>query len=62
MSEIVNLRIARKRAVRDQAERAAADQRLAHGTSKAQRSLAQARQSKAARDHEHHRINTGDNQ
>ena len=37
MAEIVNLRIARKRAARSNAERSAAEQRLAHGASKSER-------------------------
>ena len=42
MAEIVNLRMARKRAARSKAERRAAEQRLAHGVSKSERDHAAA--------------------
>ena len=56
MGDLVNLRAARKRAKRRQAEREAAAKRLVHGTAKAQRDLQQARRDKARDDLEAHRI------
>jgi hypothetical protein len=55
MGEIVNLRIARKRAKRRDGETAAAARRLAHGTPKALRQEIDARRDKAARDIDGHR-------
>jgi len=60
MAELVNLRTVRKRAKRQQDERHAAANRLIHGQPKHVRSLDQAREAKAARDLEQHRIDTGD--
>ena len=60
MAEIVNLRIARKRAARDKAERHAAEQRLAHGTSQAERVRAAADREKARQALDQHRIEPGD--
>ena len=60
MAEIVNLRSARKRAERQRHEERAASNRLAHGTSKAERSLAEAHNDKASRHLDLHRIETGD--
>jgi hypothetical protein len=60
MAEIVNLRIARKRATRSKAESNAAEQRLAHGASKSERSQTAADQDKARRTLDQHRIETGD--
>jgi hypothetical protein len=60
MAEIVNLRTARKRATRRQHAERAASNRLAHGTSKAERSLVEARSDKASRQLDLHRIETGD--
>jgi Domain of unknown function (DUF4169) len=56
MGDLVNLRAARKRAKRQQAEREAAAKRLAHGTAKAQRNLQRTRRDKASDDLEAHRI------
>jgi hypothetical protein len=60
MGPVVNLRIARKRAKRRQAERAAASRRLAHGRSKAERNLERSRSDKAEKGLDQHRIETGD--
>jgi len=60
MAEIVNLRIARKRAARSKAEGHAAGQRLAHGASKSERDRAAADQNKARQTPDQHRIETGD--
>ena len=60
MTEIVNLRIARKRAARSKAEDRAAEQRLAHGVSKPQRDRAAAERDKARETLDQHRIEPGD--
>ena len=60
MSEIVNLRRARKQAARRRAEETAAASRLRHGRSKAERELAAAREAKAGRELDRHRIEPGD--
>jgi hypothetical protein len=60
MAEIVNLRIARKRAARGQAEQQAAAKRLAHGVAKLQRDRAAAERDKARETLDQHRIETGD--
>jgi hypothetical protein len=60
MAEIVNLRIARKRATRSKAEGHAAEQRLAHGASKTERDRTAADQDKARQTLDQHRIETGD--
>ena len=60
MADIVNLRIARKRARRSQEETSAAAQRHAGGRSKAERTLAAARRDKARRDLDWQRIERGD--
>jgi len=60
MAEIVNLRIARKRAARSKAEGQAAQQRIAHGTPKSERDRANAESDRASRELERHRIETGD--
>jgi hypothetical protein len=62
MGELVNLRTARKRAKRRDAEHSAASRRLAHGRSKAERALKQSRNEKAQNDLDQHRIKTGDRQ
>ena len=49
MTEVVNLRLARKRRDRDARSEAAAANRVAHGVPKAERALAKARAEKAAR-------------
>jgi hypothetical protein len=60
MAEIVNLRIARKRAARIKAEDNAAEQRLAHGVPKSERDHAVADRDKARQFLDQHRIDTGD--
>jgi Domain of unknown function (DUF4169) len=60
MVELTNLRIARKRAKRRQEETRADANRLAHAQPKLMRKLAVARQEKAKRDLDRHRIETGD--
>ena len=62
MGDLVNLRTARKRAKRRQAEQQAASNRLVHGRSKAERALTQAQSDKARQDLDEHRIDTGDGQ
>jgi hypothetical protein len=60
MTEVVNLRAARKRAKRQQGDLLAHANRLVHGRPKGTRNLEAARQAKASRDLEHHRIEKGD--
>ena len=60
MADIVNLRTARKRAHHQQAEKDAATNRLAHGTSKSDRKLDEARHAKAGRDLDGHRMEMGE--
>jgi len=60
MAEIVNLRIARKRAARGKAETHAAEQRRAHGIPKPERERAAAERAKARKELERHRIEPGD--
>ncbi|MDR3423303.1 MAG: DUF4169 family protein [Xanthobacteraceae bacterium] len=62
MGTLVNLRTARKRAKRRQAEQEAAASRLEHGRPKAERALAQSRNDKARKGLDQHRIETGDGQ
>lgn len=59
-AEIVNLRIARKRARRGKDEKEAVAQRVAHGTPKALREEVEARRDKAARDLDGHRRDPAD--
>ena len=60
MAEIVNLRMARKRAARQQRDSEAAANRTEHGIGKDDRALAEARRSKAKTDLDRHRIERGD--
>ena len=60
MAEIVNLRMARKRADRDRAEHHAAKQRIDHGVSKSERNQAAADRDKARLTVDQHRIEPGD--
>jgi hypothetical protein len=60
MADIVNLRTARKQAKRRQGDRKAELNRIAHGQSKNLRELDDAKQAKASRDLDRHRIETGD--
>jgi hypothetical protein len=62
MGDLVNLRTARKRAKRRQAEQAAASNRQAHGRSKAERAFEQSRGDKARRGLDQHRIEPGEEQ
>jgi len=60
MAEIVNLRMARKRAARSKAEEHAAEQRMAHGVSKSEHDNAAADLNKARWTLDQHRIEPGD--
>ena len=60
MAEIINLRIARKRADRQRSEKRAAAARISHGMSKADRMLARADTEKIRRELDEHRIETGE--
>ena len=60
MGDIVNFRKARKRIERQLEERRAAEKRLRYGRGKAERALETARKTKARRELEQHRIETGD--
>ena len=60
MAEIVNLRMARKRANRSKADQHAAEQRVAHGASKTERNQAAADLDKARHTLDQHRIEQGD--
>jgi hypothetical protein len=60
MGELVNLRTSRKQAKRRQAEADAAIKRLAHGRSKPERAVERSRNAKARKEHDQHRIETGD--
>ena len=60
MTELVNLRTARKRAKRQQDDLRADANRLAHGQPKHRRKLDAAQQAKASRDPDLHRIDKGD--
>jgi hypothetical protein len=60
MAEVVNLRRARKQAERRRNDEAANAARLAHGEPKRLRKLEAARQEKAGRDLDLHRIEPGD--
>jgi Domain of unknown function (DUF4169) len=60
VAEIVNLRIARKRANRQLSEKRAAAARVSHGMSKTDRTLAKANKEKIRRELDEHRIETGE--
>jgi hypothetical protein len=60
MGDVIKLRAARKQAQRLRDEKRAAANRLLHGRSKAERSLGVARDAKARRDLDQHRVDTGD--
>jgi hypothetical protein len=62
MGDVVNLRTARKRAKRGQAEQEATTNRLAHGRTKSDRTQTRATSDKAQRSLDQHRIETGDGQ
>jgi hypothetical protein len=60
MGEVIKLRAARKQAKRLRDEKHAAANRLLHGRSKAERNLDVARDTKARKDLDQHRVDTGD--
>lgn len=60
MGTIVNLRTARKQAKRRLAEQEAAQNRLAHGRSKAEKALARSQRDKDGRSLDQHRIEEKD--
>jgi hypothetical protein len=60
MADVVNLRAARKQAKRKQSDRKAELNRIAHGQPKHLRDLADARETKATRELDRHRIEKGD--
>ena len=60
MTEVVNLRIARKRAARNKTESRAAERRLAHGAPKWEREQTEADRAKARQTLDQHHIETGD--
>ena len=60
MAEIVNLRTARKRASRRRDEKRAAEARVSHGLSKADRAIAKTERAKLRRVLDEHRIETGE--
>jgi hypothetical protein len=60
MGEIVNLRRARRAATRRRDATQAAENRLAHGRSKAERRLEEAQAEKARRELDAHRVETED--
>jgi hypothetical protein len=62
MGEIVNLRRVRKQVARQRVEALAAENRIVHGRSKAERELAQARAEKNSRTLEAHRLEREDGQ
>lgn len=62
MGDLVNLRTARKRTKRRQAEQEAASNRLRHGRSKAERALQQSLSDKTRASLDRHRIEQGKEQ
>ena len=60
MGDVIKLREARRKAKRLRDDKDAAANRLLHGRSKAERKLDDARDAKARRDFEQHRVDTGD--
>ena len=59
MADLINLRLARKRAKQRQEDERASANRLTHGQPKQRRKLEAARQAKAGRDLDLHRIDNG---
>jgi len=59
MADLINLRLARKRARQRQEDERASANRLAHGQPKQRRELAAARQAKTDRNLDLHRIDNG---
>lgn len=62
MGDLVNLRNARKRQKRRQAEQVAAGNRLSYGRTKAERTQTRSDSDKAQRSLDQHRVETGDGQ
>jgi hypothetical protein len=62
MTEVVNLRMARKRAARGKAERRATENRLAHGVAKVDRQRATADRESREQSLNQHKIETGGRQ
>jgi hypothetical protein len=62
MGDIVNLRTARKQAARLKANRKAEQQRRAHGRTKSERVLSAARDEKARRTLDQHRLGNGESE
>ena len=60
MTNVVNLRTIRKRAVRDKEAQSAAENRLAHGVSKSRRSAAKAERKLNRQKLDQHKIVPGD--
>ncbi|MBN8959392.1 MAG: DUF4169 family protein [Rhizobiales bacterium] len=60
MAEIINLRVARKRAEREAKAKRAEENRIRHGLPKAERQLQRARDAKTKRDLDGHRLESGD--
>jgi hypothetical protein len=60
MADVVNLRLARKRAARDKAAAQAAANRVSHGTSSADRDQSTIEREKSRRTLDQHRIEPGD--
>ncbi|HEY6256356.1 MAG TPA: DUF4169 family protein [Xanthobacteraceae bacterium] len=60
MGDVIKLREARKQAKRLRDGKRAAENRLLHGRSKAERNLQAARDTKARTDLDQHRVDTGD--
>lgn len=62
MGDVVNLRTARKRARRRQAEQTAAANRLVHGRSRSEQNLERSRRDKERRSLDQRRIEMGESQ
>ena len=60
MGDVVNLRTHRKRAERKRKANRAAERRVQHGKTKAERLVTAARKKRAERDLDLHRLETGD--
>lgn len=60
MAEIINLRRVRKRAAKQREDERAALNRMAHGRSKAQRTLEAVRSDKSSRELDAHKLDTGE--
>ncbi len=60
MAEIINLRVARKRAEREAKAKRAAENRVKHGLTKAARELQRAQEAKKKHDLDGRRLDSGD--